>query len=211
MDESQGDGQRGRQRPVPRFDPVAGMRALADIQAEGLRAAGELLERMLGSEPDVPGRRPRSPAGDYAAVVDAWTDLMRRTLDVFARPGEPGAVTVPVDSNGLSTPVQLEVNGDRASIDASGEVWLHNGTFSAVGPLTLHCGPLSDAGGNVLHAAEVRFEPRRVDLLEPRSSRAVAISLTPNGSLRPGTYRGAVQALGAPRLWLPIEVTVHPC
>jgi hypothetical protein len=50
-----------------------------------------------------------------------------------------------------------------------------------------------------------------VALLEPRSSRAVVVSLVANGSLRPGTYRGTIQAHGAPRLWLPIEVAVDPC
>jgi hypothetical protein len=211
MDDSRGDNREDRPRPGARFDPVAGMRALADIQAEGLRAAGQLLERMLGSEPEGPNNRPRTPAGDYAAVVDAWTDLLRRTVDVLARPGQPGAVTAPVDASSVGPPVHLEVNGGKASADATAEVWLHNGTFSAVGPLMLHCGPLSDADGTVLHTAEVRIEPRRVDLLEPRSSRAVTVSLEPNGSLPPGTYRGTIQAEGAPRLWLPIEVTVHPC
>ena len=58
MDESQADGESGPERSFPlSFDPVAGMRAVADIQAEGLRAAGELLERMLRAEPDGPGPR----------------------------------------------------------------------------------------------------------------------------------------------------------
>ena len=37
----------------------SGIRALADVQAEGLRAAGLLLERMLAAEKPAPG--PRSP------------------------------------------------------------------------------------------------------------------------------------------------------
>src|SRR3954469_12098775 len=98
MGEPRADDERG---PVPRFDPVAGMRAMADIQAEGLRAAGDLLERMLGSEPAGPEPRPRSAAGDYAALVDAWAELLRSTLAVLAPPGRPGALTVSVDGNGV--------------------------------------------------------------------------------------------------------------
>ena len=90
-------------------------------------------------------------------------------------------------------------------------MWLHNGTSTAVGPLALRCGPLSDADGAVLDGAEVGFEPREVDPLPARSSRAVVVSLAAAGPLRPGTYRGTIQAQGAPRLWLPLEVVVEPC
>jgi len=83
------------------------MRAMADIQAEGLRAAGELLERVLGSEPDGAGPRTRSPAGDYTALVDAWAGLLRRIAAGLAQPVEPGPVTVPLDSNGIGPPVRL--------------------------------------------------------------------------------------------------------
>ena len=63
----------------------------------------------------------------------------------------------------------------------------------------------------VLDGAEVGFEPREVDPLPARSSRAVVVSLAAAGPLRPGTYRGTIQAQGAPRLWLPLEVVVEPC
>lgn len=211
MAESQRDGERSQQRPVPVFDPVAGMRAMADIQAEGLRAAGELLERMLGSEPDGHGPRPRLPGGDYTALVDAWTDLLRRMVGGLAQPSESGAVTVPVDSSGVGPPVRLAVGEPEDADGAVAEVWLHNGTSSAVGPLALRCGQLSDSKGRVLKGAEVCFKPRKVALLPARSSRAVVVSLAASRALRPGVYRGTIQAKGAPRLWLPLEVTIDPC
>src|SRR5688500_111982 len=101
MGESQADAERSKNPSRPLFDPVAGVRAMAEIQAEGLRAAGDLIERMLGSEPDGPDPRQSSAPGDYAALVDAWTDLLRRTVDGLAQLGQPGAVTVAVDSNGI--------------------------------------------------------------------------------------------------------------
>jgi hypothetical protein len=208
MGESQANGGRDRKRALPPFDPVAGMRAVADIQAEGLRAAGDLLERMLRSEPDAPTPRPRPSSGDFGALVDAWTDLMRRTVAALAA-GESDTLTVAVDGNGGGPPVRLALDGTAERAEA--EVWLHNGTFSAVGPLALRCGPLTDADGTVLAGADVGFEPREVELLPARSSRAVVVSLAAKAPLRPGTYRGTIQAHGAPRLWLALEVVVEPC
>jgi hypothetical protein len=210
--ESQADGESGPGRSIPlSFDPVAGMRAVADIQAEGLRAAGDLLERILRSEPDGPGPRQGSPAGDYTALVDAWTDLLRRTVAGLAQPDRPGAVTVGVDASGVGPPLRLAVPGPESAGDVAAEVWLHNGTRSAAGPLALRCGQLSDAGGAVLDGADVRFDPPEVAQLPPRSSRAVVVSLAATRSLRPGTYRGTIQADGAPGLWLPFEVAISPC
>jgi hypothetical protein len=211
MDQSQTDGEGGHERSGPRFDPVAGMWAMADIQAEGLRAAGELLERILGSEPDGHGPRSRSTSSGYMGLVDAWTDLLRRTVSGLAQPVQQDAVTVAVDTNGVGPPVRLAVRESTNPRDAVTEVWLHNGTSSDVGPLTLSCGKPSDAGGTALEGAEVRFEPYEISLLPARSSRAVVVSLAANGSLRPGLYRGTIQADGAPMLWLPLEVEVDPC
>ena len=186
MDESHADGERGPEHSFPlSFDPVAGMRAVADIQAEGLRAAGDLLERILRAEPDGPGPRQGSPAGDYTALVDAWTELLRRTVAAVAQPGRPGAVTVPVDSSGVGPPVRLTVPGPDGAGDATAEVWLHNGTRSAAGPLALRCGQLSDCGGAVLDGADVRFEPAEVD------AAAAAVQPSGRGLARHGRARRA--------------------
>jgi hypothetical protein len=210
MGESQADGGRDPKRSRAPFDPVAGMRAVADIQAEGLRAASELLDRILRSEPEAPGARPASSAGSVGALVEAWTDLMQRTIAALvAAPGEPGALTVAVDANGAGPQVRLAV--DEAGAGEGAEVWLHNGTLAAVGPLALRSGPLADAEGGVLVGARMTFDPAEVEALPARSSRAVTVALAADGPLRPGTYRGTVQAHGAPSLWLPLEVVVGPC
>jgi hypothetical protein len=209
MSESQANGGRDPKRSLPPFDPVAGMRAVADIQAEGLRAASDLLERMLRSEPDASGPAPRSSAGSFGALVDAWTDLLQRTVAALATPAENGAVTVAIDADGAGPQVRLVV--DEAGDGEGAEVWLHNGTTGAVGPLALRCGPLADADGAALDGVRVGFEPGEVESLPGRSSRAVAVSLAADGTLRPGIYRGTIQAHGAPALWLPLEVVVEPC
>jgi hypothetical protein len=35
------------------------------------------------------------------------------------------------------------------------------------------------------------------------------VSLAATGPLRPGIYRGTIQADGAPKLWLPLEVSIE--
>jgi hypothetical protein len=186
------------------------MRVMADIQAEGLRAAGELLERVLRSEPDGNGRAP-SPMGDYTKLVDAWADLVRTMVFGPPQPGAPGAITVPVDGSGVGPPVRLTLVESAKGAGASAEVWLHNGTAAAVGPLVLRCGKLRNADGKRLKGAKIRFAPREVAPLPPRSSRAVKVSLVPKDTPRPGVYRGTIQAQGAPALWLPLEVAIEPC
>jgi hypothetical protein len=210
--ESNSERANRRRRSVPLFDPVSGMRAMADIQAEGLRAASELLERVL--EPDhrasseVSSSPSRSSERDYAGLVDTWVELLQRVSAGLASPGEAGRVTIPLDSAGVGPPVRLVLEGrDRAGATA-GEVWLHNGTSAAVGPLALRCGALSDAGGELLDA-RVGFDPAELGPLPPRSSRGVLISVLAAATPRPGVYRGTIQAEGAPALWLPIEVTVR--
>jgi hypothetical protein len=192
---------RDAKRSASVFDPVAGMRVMADIQAEGLRAASELLERVVRSEPDGNGRRPRSPAGDYMALVEAWAELTQRFLEGLA-PDGPGTVTVDVDAKRVGPAV-------RVGLEEPAEVWLRNGTSSSVGPLVLSCGDLRNSKGKRLKGAKVRFKPRKLGSLEAGSSIAVKISLVAKDDPRPGVYRGMIQAQGAPGPWLPIEVTVE--
>jgi hypothetical protein len=200
-----------RSRSVPLFDPIAGMRAMADIQAEGLRAAGDLLDRVLEPDRRAPAEVSPSPSPSseraYAGLVDAWVELLQRVSAGLAPPGDAGRVTIPVDSAAVSPPVRLVLEDPEQVDGAAGEVWLHNGTSAAVGPLALRCGALSTAGGEVL-AARVAFDPAEVPQLPPRSSRGVGISVLAVGEPRPGVYRGTIQAEAAPALWLPVEVAV---
>jgi hypothetical protein len=183
---------------------------MADIQAEGLRAAGDLLERVLGTESGPPASRAASPAGEYQALVDAWIEVMRQTFAGLAQPPAGEAVTVPVEANGIGPPLRLAAGPASEPGERSTEVWLHNGTRSAVGPVVFLCGDLSDAQGERLDGVEVRFDPPELEPLPPRSSRAVTVSLA--GDVLPpgaGTYRGTIQARGAPGVWLPLEIVVQ--
>src|SRR5688572_33037872 len=125
------------------------MRVMADIQAEGLRAAGALLERMLGSEPAANGDRRASPEDDYAALVESWTELTRLFIGGLAEPGQSGALTVSLETSRVGQRVRLV----REPANPDGvvtEVWLHNGTSSPMGPLVLRCGELRNSDGKKL-------------------------------------------------------------
>ncbi len=210
MDEQGADDRKNGGRSVPLFDPVAGMRAMAEIQADGLRAASDLLDRMLAGDNDDPAARPPSPERDYRALVDAWSELLQRLAAGMARPDESGPVTVPVDSSSVGPPVRLTLERPEQDATAVAEIWVHNGTSIGVGPLALCCGALTAPSGEVLDV-NVEFDPSEVPLLPPRSSRGVAVSVAPRSRPSPGTYRGTIQADGAPALWLPVEVAVQAC
>jgi hypothetical protein len=182
---------------------------MADIQAEGLRAAGDLLERVLGTEAGPPATGEASPASEYQAFVDAWIEVLRQTFAGLAQPPAGERVTVPVEANGIGPPVRLAVGPASEPGARSAEVWLHNGSRSVVGPVAFRCGELSDARGEPLAGVEVRFDPEEVEAMPARSSRAVTVSLAGEDPLDPGTYRGTIQALGAPGVWLPLEVVVE--
>jgi hypothetical protein len=222
-------GANGRGTSRPLFDPVAGMRAMAEIQADGLRAASDLLERMLErADEDVAGRasedRPMSPdreaapapgpprgrEGEYTALVDAWAQLVQRLAGGLARPGEAAPVTVPVDSSTAGPLVRLALGGKGDAQRAVAEVWLHNGTAEESGALALACGALVAPDGTVLDG-RLQFDPTEVPALAPRSSRGVIVSLETRRAPRGGVYRGVIQAARAANLWLPVEVTVQPC
>jgi hypothetical protein len=185
------------------------MRAMAEIQAEGLRAATALLERVLGDEPAPSGNGSAAPTDGYAALVDAWADMLRLTFSGLTQLGQPRG-TVSLERNGVGERVRL-VRDPADDRDVVAEVWLHNGTTSEVGPLIFRCSDLIDTEGTVLAGAELRFDPPKMEPLPSRSSRAVSVCLVTTDSPRPGTYRGTIQAQGAPGLWLPLEVAIEPC
>jgi hypothetical protein len=64
-------------------------------------------------------------------------------------------------------------------------------------------------GERPLEGLEVRFDPEEVEAMPARSSRAVTVSLAEEGPIEAGTYRGTIQAIGAPGVWLPLEVVVQ--
>jgi hypothetical protein len=206
------------------LDPVANARALGDIQAQALRAAGDLVERLAAAadENRLSGgrsreRRPDDPAatnGDTAQLIDAWIEMLRRVSTQFAgaASGDADHERAEIDIRGGSPGpgLRLVVNesGEKDADDA--EVWLHNGTTTAFGPLRLRVGGLWSPGGTLL-GVTIECDPSCVEELPARSSRGIALSVAKDGADAPlpaGIFRGVLQVDGAPDVWLPIEVVV---
>jgi hypothetical protein len=91
------------------------------------------------------------------------------------------------------------------------EMRLHNPASEASGRLRLAAGALLAADGSVLEGAELQVAPEEISELPARTSVSVTLSLRAERAPPPGTYRGTMQAAGAPSLWLPVEVTIEPC
>jgi len=211
------------------FDPVLGAALFNEIQAEGLRAAGTLVERLVhlvdGSPGATHGDRaadssdgptpPRSPAGpDMGAILpwfELWRDLVERTTETVQRLGGadtgPNGDGVQLGIDGSLVPTRPLVVAIGPTGSGQGEMWLHNGTATDHGALVPQCGPLCDSDGNRLEC-EVEIDPPKIDDLPSRSSRGFAITVVADALAGPGTYRGVVQVGGAPAVWMPIEVTV---
>ena len=210
------------------FDPVLGATLFNEIQAEGLRAAGALVERFIhivdGSPTTKDGDQahssgePASPPGpteaDMGAILpwfELWRDLVERTSETMQRlagadAGPSGdGVRLGIDGSLVPTRPLVVAIGHEGS--GQGEMWLHNGTPTDHGALVPQCGPLCDSDGNRLDC-EVDILPPKIDGLAARSSRGFAIRVVVGASSAAGTYRGVVQVGGAEAVWMPIEVTV---
>jgi hypothetical protein len=194
------------------FDPVANMRALADVQMRSARAAGELIERLIArvdGDPAANGDRsgPQPVAGPTLGmeqVVELWAQLAR---SVFESLGELGRTSAPagrgldLGAAGPAAPVTVTAGGTAA-------VWLHNSSHHDIADVRLHCTELRDHTGAALPAAALCFEPAAIESLPGRSSREVIIVAAEPDGHAPGAYRGAILARGLPAVWLPVEVVV---
>ncbi len=226
------DGPGDREGDAPRWasllDPVVATRVLADVQAQGVRAASDLVDRLVRSvdgareraehapSPDLGGST-RAGASDAEArrLIETWIELLQDAAGSIARIAAGAGADAPdspprlhVDGTDIAPrPLVLAVDETGAITVGGCEIWLHNGAAEPVGPLTVRCGDLQAPDGSVLGASLVAH-PAAIDELPARSSRGISLSLEPHGVLSPGAHRGIVQVEGAGGVWLPVEVRV---
>jgi hypothetical protein len=211
------------------FDPAANARALSAIQAEGFRAASQIVDRFVKAVGPSVNREAAAtsadaveddPAADGGGAVDGLQEFERFTRAWWSMVGQfllrsmPTTATAAVGGGSVT----LDVNSpDRAgSVDldaavggsASVEVWLHNRGADDRGDVRLHCSDLLSHDGNIVRADAVDIDTDVV-AMSRRSSRGVAITIDVGPDVRPGVYRGTLLASGHPDLWLPVVLTVR--
>ncbi len=226
MSERSDDGGGGGIPWASVFDPVANARALEQIQRRGLRAAGDIVDRLVAvvdgaREHDVTTNgdgAPTAPTANGADPFGIWADLMTQTLQAMSRLGVPdgaspqqptgGPVWVDVVSGRGSGAFVLALDSGAEKEPAAGELWLHNASEHAVGPLRLHVGELRSPEGATLASSAVSVDPASIDGLPARSSRGVTASIDASVEVAAGRYRGLLQIDGADAVAVSVELTV---
>jgi hypothetical protein len=201
------------------FDPLT---SITELQAQGIRAAGDVARRIAGllnSAVAPPRTQPRGPNGNGGAGVgdlrgavgrlsDLYSDVLQRTFDAYADLLEERARAGPHLDGGPEGTVRVEIvpaGGDR---DGSGELWLGNATELPTGVLRLVATGLVSADGCLLTASTL-LEPAVVDSLAPGAVTRVALSIKVGSGARPGYYHGYVLVPEVPGEALPLTVLVH--
>jgi hypothetical protein len=222
-----GGGQNGRGADVPWasvFDPAANLRALTTIQAEGFRAASEIVDRVVrmaaqradGTERSARQATPLSEqrtdllgATDVEPLIRSWWEMVGQFLmgTGAQTPAKESTVAPALDFSAPDSAGRLDMDASPGGT-ATSEVWLHNAAADDLGRIRLRCSALMADDGSIIDAAAVRFDPKTVPM-PGRSSRGVGVTVKIANKVRPGLYRGTVLVEGRPTLWLPIAVTVR--
>jgi hypothetical protein len=201
------------------FDPTANMRAFSAIQADGFRAASELVDRFVriaSSGLNGIDRSTTPPASEQSRdlfgatglepYVASWWSMVDQFVRMAApRAPEPAsAATVELSTGEVKGRIQLEAVVPGA---ANAEVWLHNVGPADLGEVRLRCSDLLAHDGTTIPAGMLRFDPDVVPM-PARSSRGVSVEAEVGDDHPPGSYRGTLLADGHPDVWLPIELTI---
>lgn len=207
------------------FDSASNMRALSAIQADGFRAASELVDRFVRMA-SAGAAAPGQPAASTPSATQDQADLFGATgLEPFVASwwsmvDQLLRVTTP-DSGQRSTASSPTLDLSKGQADgrlflelvpagsATSEVWLHNGGPVDMGKIRLRCSDFLAHDGTVIAAGSVGFQPDEVPIPE-RSSRGVTVAVELAEDAAPGTYRGMIVVDGRPDAWLPVELVVKP-
>jgi hypothetical protein len=221
-----GDGRNGEVPWASVFDPSANARALTSIQAEGFRAASQIVDRFAAiaakglngdGQPAPPGARLGDDrradlfgATDVEPLIRSWWSVLGQ---LFIRSTPPR-----VPTGGSSDQATLEFSNAAARGEltlvsegagaVTAEVWLHNADANDLGQVRLRCSDLLSADGGVVSSAAMTFDPAVVPM-PGRSSRGIDVKVEVARDVQPSLYRGTLLVAGHPHLWLPVVLTVR--
>jgi hypothetical protein len=221
-----GDGRNGEVPWASVFDPAANARALTSIQAEGFRAASQIVDRFVriaakglngDGQPASQGARLSDDqradlfgATDVEPLIRSWWSVLgqlfvRSTPPRIARADSPDRATLELSNAEARGELTLESSGAGAAI---AQVWLHNADANDLGQVRLRCSDLLSADGGVVSSAAMAFDPAVVPM-PGRSSRGIEVKVELAQNYQPGLYRGTLLVEGHPHLWLPVVLTIH--
>ena len=224
---------RGRRCTVadrdPAPDPLAGLRAMAEVQRAGLEAASTVVERMLelgrlgtrgpfpfplpadptarsngeGRSDDDPERDVRRLRGDAERMLELWGEWMRLLVDAAADSAE---VALGPPSRGGAD--HLSLGPAKAGASVSGRTWLHVLDGPPTAPARLTATALTAADGSTIDPGTIAFEPAVLDTFDLRSSQEIVVTVDLPVGTAPGPYHGHILATGLPELSLPVRLEV---
>jgi hypothetical protein len=221
-----GDGRNGELPWASVFDPAANARALTAIQAEGFKAASQIVDRFVRiatnglSDDGRPASTATPPNDDPRGDLFGATDVEPLIRSWWSVVGQLFIRSAPtrVPTEDAADPATLEFSHGEArgelSLEADGvatvaaEVWLHNAAASDMGQVRLRCSDLLSADGGVVSSAMITFDPAVVPMAG-RSSRGIDVNIQVAQNVLPGLYRGMLLVEGHPNLWLPVVLTVR--
>jgi hypothetical protein len=205
------------------FDPAANARALNSIQAEGFRAASELVDRFIriargslnGTDWPTISSAPLNNeqradifgATDVAPLIRSWWSVVGQIVLGADAQDSSGPEQPALDLERVESAGRIDLVATAPGV-ATTEVWLHNRGTTDFGDVTVHCGELLAHDGNVIPSDAVWVQPQVV-AMPPRSSRGIAVEVKVAPDVAPGTYRGNLLASGGSGLWLPVVVAVE--
>lgn len=209
------------------LDPEANVRRLTAIQAEGFRAASELVDRFVRMAAPAPtngtdySKKPsvnptqENPDGDKpdGPVIEpflrSWlsiTDQFLRGTTRAAGEAREGPATLDLENVEALGTLDLESGSPGC---ARGEVWVHNRGLGNLGDVRLRCSELLAHDGHVISSAAIEFDPEVVPM-PGRSSRGVFVKVLVDQDIPCAKYCGTLLAEGFPDLAIPVTVTVRP-
>ena len=212
------------------LDPAANVRALGDAQRRGFEAARRLADRIApivdearaprtdGAEPEE-DPDPTSGDGLLEELFRSWAELTVRVMAGLAEGRQPRSAPVAGDAAAPTVSVDLSDDQDRAGLHltsdpagrltAAPELWLHNRTARPIGPVRITVDDLCTPTGETLDGDRIRFDPKDLDGIPPRSARGLVVAIVEGRPLEPGSYRGSVRIDGVPDRAVPLRIDVR--
>jgi hypothetical protein len=201
------------------FDPLS---TISELQAQGIRAAGDIARRLTDlldsavspSHIETPGQDGNGRAnvsdlrGAVSRLIDLYGDVLQRTFDAYADLLEERARMGPHLDGGAASAVRVEVTPNGRDHSGTGELWLGNGTHAITGGLRLVSTDLISADG-FIPAACVMLDPSLVEALAPGAATRVAVSIKIAPGASPGFYHGYVLVPELPGEALPLTLLVR--